>query len=211
MKSSEKIVYKNFRIDCHADFGDYHTTFIIEAHDEYGYGIMITSLYHLRKFLRTHFPEVGNYIDSIRKSIGGYGSKENKILEVLEEEGFLLEKYVVSYFNSDPEKVRQSIKHQTESRKNNPNGNKEAAKKLEEMDSLIDKSNTIQIMGGDLMDGVEQAVVSYLVETFSEELLNGDPEDLLKLEDIFSRKIPDLCDPIIELLYQIRERKYDQS
>lgn len=56
--------------------------------------------YTLVEFIETVDPPAGKYLNRIRTGINGYGPKNSKIFEILQEENFDLDKYIIQYIES---------------------------------------------------------------------------------------------------------------
>ncbi len=87
-----KITYTNFEITVENLFGDNLVSFEITAHQEGKSGRFCVFFHSLVPFLKKHYPEQGKYIQQIRKSLGGYGPKEDEVLAEINNGNFLVPK-----------------------------------------------------------------------------------------------------------------------
>lgn len=199
-----KTTYTNFEITVENLFGDNLVSFEITAHQEGKSGRFCVFFHTLVPFLKKHYPEQGKYIQQIRKSLGGYGPKEDEVLAVLEEEDFDFEQYVILYIEKN-QQVEAEIERQTNMR-NTPETEEEKADFrafFSKFEGLIPKN---PINKSKFLDTLEQVVLAHLIDNYPE-LTNAEPEDIEKLNTILGEYIPKLGYDLIDHIEDIRDRE----
>ena len=198
-----KITYTNFEITVENLFGDNLVSFEITAHQEDKSGRFSVFFHSFIPFLKKQYPEQGKYIQQIRKSLGGYGPKEDEVLAVLEEEDFDFEQYVILYIEKN-QHVEAEIARQTNLR-NTPETEEEKADFrafFSKFEALIPKN---PINKSKFLDTLEQVVLAHLIDNYPE-LTNAEPEDIKKLNIILGEYIPKLGYDLIDHIEDIRNR-----
>ena len=200
----KKFQYKNFAISCTNPGYEYHTMFVITPFYKGDYALMMVGFHSLKKFLAQHFPEKAAQIRKARNAIGGYGSKENKVLELLQKEGFPLEECVVQYFDADPDKVLRLIKRQSEGRKKDELGHEGARKRVQRAINVWARDQSDFVMD-DFVDELEQSIVGYLMDKYPNEMDDFEPEDYKEMNKLFSRHIPEISVQLIDHIDKFEE------
>lgn len=199
-----KTTYTDFEITVENLFGDNLVSFEITAHQEGKSGRFNVFFNSLVPFLKKHYPAQGKYIQQIRKSLGGYGPKEEEVLAVLEEEAFDFEQYVILYIEKY-QHVEAEIDRQTKL-KNTPETEEEKADFRDffsKLEALIPKN---PINNGKFLDALEQVILKHLIDNYPE-LTNAEPEDIENLHEILSKYIPKLGYDLIDHIEDIRDRE----
>ncbi len=199
-----KTTYTNFSIRIENFFGDDLVIFDIIAHQEDNWGDFSVFFHELDSFILKHYPEEGKYIQQIRKSIGGYGPKEEEILNVLKEENFDLEKYVIAFIENKGF-ITEEIKRQNKvaNLEQSDKEKKEFEDFIAKLDALIPKN---PINNGKFLDALEQVILKHLIDNYPE-LTNAEPEDIENLHQILSKYIPKLGYDLIDHIEDIRDRE----
>lgn len=199
-----KTTYTNFSIKIENFFGDDLVIFDIVAHQGDNWGDFSVFFHELDSFILKHYPEEGKYIQQIRKSIGGYGPKEEEILNVLTEENFDLEKYVIAFIENKGF-ITEEIKRQ-----NKVANLEQSDKEKEEFEDFIAKLDALipknPINNGKFLDVLEQVILKHLIDNYPE-LTNAEPEDIENLHKILSNYIPKLGYDLIDHIEDIRGRE----
>ena len=194
--------YTDFKIQNYESFGDDNITFFIYAHQN-GKKAYIFLIYdHFIHFLEDHFPQEAQYVKNIRKSLGGYGMKEKEVVDILLEEEFDFQKYLIAYIESEENLVEEEIERQNRIH-SQPQRQEQIKQSLEKLDALKPHN---PIKTSKFLDDLEKAILNHLLSQYPE-LTEGEPEDIKKLQDIFIRTIPNFGEKIIEHIYQIRDKK----
>ncbi len=195
MVSPNQIIYKNFDISCVNMFGNYHIMFVITPFYKGKYALMMVSFTDLLKFLAKYDPEKATYINTIKKQISGYGSKENIILERLQQENFPLELCVIQYFKEHQKDVLEMIDLQS---KNHilETSTEDAKKEVKETLKIWQEDHS-SFNKGEFLDELEQTIVSYLIEVYPKEMNNFEPDDYQKLSTVLSCQVPQIGEIII--------------
>lgn len=196
-----KTIYSDFKINIHDEYGDEYVSFSICAHQGTEIALINLTLHFLRRFLTKSYPDEEKNIDNVRKSLGGYGPKEKEIIEILVEEEFPFEKYVISYVESRPTLVAEEITRQKKLQ-NNPILQLQLEQKLQELEDLIPSK---PIKTSLFLDELEKAVLKHLIDNYPE-LINAEPEDIRKLQIILVNFIPDFGIKLINHIEDIRRR-----
>jgi hypothetical protein len=196
------ITYRKFTIKCYELVGNEHVSFYIEAHQATGYAFFIWIFAQYRQELAKMHPELAHYIDDIRKGMSGYGPKEWEILDVLQEEGFDFERYFIEYLENNTDMVVDEIKRQTAL-----SSNTVVQEQLEEKMQVFDKyvqGNFIN--GSKFLDGLEKAVVTWLVDNYPE-VMEGDPEDIAQIKSIMVNYMMPLGEKLMNHVSAVRKKR----
>lgn len=89
---------KNFLEDLGEDTSFIAIFFKTKEHSEVAFPISI-SYHHLLDYIKSIDKPAFDYLTKIRTNIHGYGPKHSKIFEVMDAEGFDLEKFIVQFIN----------------------------------------------------------------------------------------------------------------
>ncbi len=197
----EATSYSNFRIREQTLFGGQYISFYIEAEQQVGKAFFTIIFADLRDFLHQQFPSVAGYIDAVRTSMGGYGPKEFEILQVLREEEFDFEPYMIRYIESKPGAVAEQIEQQKAFF-----ANPEQQKQLKEKLAVLDTYNHDNYINGDkFLDGLEKAILDYLIDNYPE-LTSAEPDDIRKLKHLLISDVMRLGEKLIKHIMEIRRR-----
>jgi hypothetical protein len=197
--------YKNFRISLDEAFGDPYVSLVIEAHQNGKVATISFPYSYWCRFVQNNYPKEGAYIAKVRNSLIGYGSKEDEMIQTLLEEGFPVEDFLIACIESYDNLVAKEIEREELLMKNAPKnqGEETASQILEELESFF-PSNPIRF--GKFLDGIEKAILTYLIDNYPE-LTEAGKEDIEKLENIMLNHIPQLGNELIEHIYEVREKK----
>ncbi len=193
--------YSNFRIKEETLFGGEYVSFYVEAEQQAGKAFFTTTLAGLRDFLHQQFPSVAGYINAVRASMSGYGPKEFEILQVLKEEDFDFEQYMIRYIESKPGAVTEEIERQ-KAYFANPVQQQQLQKKLAVLDTY--KSDNY-INGDKFLDGLEKAILAYLIDNYPE-LTEAAPDDIKKLKHLLIDNVMNLGEKLVNHIMEIRRR-----
>lgn len=192
--------YSNFQIQIDDSFGDEFVSFLIFAHQGEQKAYFSVLLHYLRRFLAVNFPQEAAYINKIRDNLGGYGPKEKQILEVLQQEEFNFEKYLIAYLESEEGLIEAEIERQQKLHENPQNQQKIIAA----FTALNDAIPQSAIKQSQFLDELEKVILKHLIDTYPE-LTEGNAEDIRKLKSILAKAIPNFGGEIIDLIEEIRE------
>lgn len=194
--------YTDFKIQNDESFGDDHITFFIYAHQNGKKAYLFLTYHYFIRFLEGNFPPEAEYINNIRKSLGGYGMKEKEVVDILLEEEFDFQKYLIAYIESEENLVEEEIKRQNRIH-SQPQMQEQIKQSLEKLDALKPHN---PIKTSKFLDDLEKVILNHLLSQYPE-LTEGEPEDIKKLQHILIRTIPNFGEKIINLIYQIRDKK----
>lgn len=125
----------------------------------------------LLKFIEQEDVEASKYLHKIRSSIGGYGPKHSKVLDMMNNEGFDLNPYVLGLFNSlKTDMLDQHMQHV----KNLSIQNNEAIQdKFKELEDLVDDMKESNIKMSQFTEEVDQVLHELTLKHFPELFENG--------------------------------------
>ena len=197
--------FRNFRITTKPVFGETTVSLwidhVIEDED--------LSLYILYddfiNFMKQHFPEEYQYINTIRTQMGGYGTKEYKVISQLESEEFPLEKFVIKYWEINEDKLKYWIDFY-EKLFDDP----------ELMKKIVDKSTALQhfhntfpsISNSEVLDEFEQHISKFWTEKYPE-IIETDADDIRKFSEILSKYTLNFGMDMINHVLYIRAKLYE--
>ena len=166
------------------------TRFTIENMlDEVGHDIALVNLFYrisnqleiekpivvpfdkLLKFIEQEDVEASRYLHRIRSSIGGYGPKHSKVLDMLNNEGFDLNPYVLGFFNTLKTDMLDQHIQQVENL-SIPN-NEAIEDKLKELGDLVDDMKESNIKMSQFTEEVDQVLHELTLKHFPELFENG--------------------------------------
>jgi hypothetical protein len=133
---------------------------------------IIVSYESLLDFIQQENNDAHKYLMNIRSSLHGYGPKHSKIFEIMDKEGFDLEPYIFSYFNTIEQ---DEFDRRTKSAKNLPSQDNEPLKAaLKEIDNFVDKEfRNYNVRLDNFRDNLDQALhettLKYFPELFEKE------------------------------------------
>lgn len=156
---------------------------------------------HFRKFMLQNYPIEEAYIDKIRLGISGYGTKEDIIVATLQSENFPFEKYITAYWESHFDWVEAEIERKKNTYLTNIQEDNKLQKQAAKIVENLKPHNPVK--QSELLDELEQAVVTHLVEKFPE-LLNADAATILEFKNILSKHIPNLGMSMVNHINKIR-------
>lgn len=197
-------MFQDFFIDICYDLGDpfvnFKCTYTKDGFQTYLFVPFTTFTYYLKE----KHPKEEQYITNIRKNLGGYGPKQDKIVKQAVQENFDIEKYVIAYWEYNPKRLQEFTEQQKNWIKTNEEQGYKPQKKINEFLEDFKPHNPIHT--SKILDDLEQVVVNHIVNVFPE-LLNGEANDILKFRNILIEHIPKLGIDIINLAYKIKESK----
>lgn len=125
----------------------------------------------LLKFIAQEDLEASRYLHKIRSSIGGYGPKHSKVLDMLNNEGFDLNPYVLGFFNSLSRDMLDQHIQQVENL--SIQKNEAIEDKLEELGDLVDDMKESNIKMSQFTEEVDQVLHELTLKHFPELFENG--------------------------------------
>ena len=155
-------------------------------------------------FIKTIDQPAFLYLQKCRKDIGGYGPKHSEILEILNNEGFDLEKYIIAYIEQlDPINVVHHIAWSENMKKgNNTNIANEIIESLKEIANEDYINYNIQF--NNYKEAIDQKLHDVTLAFFPE-LFEKNPEILKKYKSILVNTTLSFTSSIDKLLYASKQ------
>ena len=194
--------YTDFKIEIEDSFGDEVVFLSINANKHNQKVYFTITLYKFHQFLSQHFPEIGDYFKSVRKSIAGYGAKEKEVLTILQQEDFDFQTYFIKYIESHKNIVDVVVAQQIENQKN-LQFQHQIVQKVVELEKLKPKNPFKTSL---FLDNLEKAMLGYLIDNYPE-LAQGESQDFEKLQTILGEYVPKLGEKLIAHIVDLRNRK----
>jgi hypothetical protein len=195
-------MFTEFQIELLEDFGDPVVFFKCFYVSEDSRTYFSTVYAHFFRFMVNNYPDEANYISKIRQSLVGYGTKEDQVVAILQEENFPLEKYAFAYWEAQMDVVEAEIERQKSwiliNQKTDNALQKHAAAVVERL-----KPKFTPIKQSQLYDELEQAVASFFVDKFPE-IINTDAEEIITFKKILSKYIQNLGLDMVNHIHKIR-------
>jgi hypothetical protein len=148
----------------------------------------------LRRHAGKYFPQQSAYIESVSRSLKGFGPKQTKWVSTLQEEGFdfmpLLYHFVETYVSmQELERLQNSTAGSSD---------EELEKKISEMTELLQANKALKLKYISFADTLMEYANTLALETYPE-ILDSKPEYILELEDILVKHVQKLSEALNEL------------
>ena len=194
--------YKNFYVEINRDLGDAHVILHIEYQSEEDVIPFFLTYHEFMKYMEQYFPDEYQYINTIRSQMGGYGTKEDKVIEQLEAEQFPLKKYLSHYWETHTDKFNEWSNF-IKNLKSDPQAAEKVAQMGNKLRDLVTSAPSIP--NSEVLDEFERHVSKFWTEKYPE-ILQADADDIRLYSEILSKYILNFGMDMINHVLYIRDK-----
>ncbi|MCB9231035.1 MAG: hypothetical protein H6581_05210 [Bacteroidia bacterium] len=162
---------------------------------------MSLPFYFLHGFIWEQNEEVGKYIKNIRDLLPGRGPLENKVVDIMLEEGFDFE-YWVKEFIDHKISIADEYKRQLSLR--DPEVIKKMQEALQSLSEAAKESGRIQRIDNDLYDRLNKVCNAEILSAYPD-LLNSSSDVIREIGDILHEHLNKMSSDLTELIEKARE------
>ena len=193
---------------------DYVDLSVLVQVDDYQHWVWLIFT-EVQEHCEEYFPEVGAYIRSVRKSIPGVGDKQNRLLELLDADGFDLQPYIYDLIQRDYE-LEKAIANEKSNQPSKSGIVTEDGKTIIPMEQYMEenkdriareaaiaKRNNLRQQA--FMDDLSAYMNTQVVEHFSE-IFNSEPQYIIELEELLTDSVITVGNKLTKLANRSEER-----
>ena len=155
------------------------------------------SFHELEKYLEQHKPADADYLNKVRRAIGGFGPKQRPVVNMCEEEGYDFEKPVSEFIAA-----MRPLEHLTSVNKTNSAGQTEAfKKKAADLKATLDEGKSFNLRGNMFLEEIMELLTNKVLEIYPE-IFNSDPQYIIALQDKLVTHVLKVGEDINELAWK---------
>jgi len=162
----------------------------------------IVSFDELEKYLKQHKPAEADYLNKVRRTIGGFGPKQRPVVNMCEEEGYDFEKPVSEFIAA-----MRPLEHLIPVNKKNSAGHSEAFKqKAADLKATMEEGKSFNLRGNLFLEEIMELLTNKVLEIYPE-IFNSNPQYIIDLKDKLITHVLKVGEDINELAWKAAKDK----